>query len=955
MLRLLTFGGLALERDDGPAPRLRPQRLAILAVLAAAGDRGASRERLATLFWPDSDDSRHSLRQALYALRHELGADAIAGDGVLAIDRKVLTSDLLEFRAALAAGDRVKAATLATGPFLHGFTLASCPEFERWADEERATISSDATKLLLAFAKEASAASDFESAADWWRRLTILDPLSGRFALGNLKALANAGDRAGALAFARAHEKLVRRELEADPDPEIRKLEAELRALPSPTVARAAPRKAAVVSAAAAETAAEPPDIPIHNTGRAPQRFTSRTALMVIATAALVTLAISSATILRRSNSTAASTTPTFAVGMISEDGIPDTLRIGGVLTDMLATNLARVAGLSVVANSRLFELMLPGQDTLPGGYLEAARRAGATEILQGRLLPGPQWTLSMEIQRVDLKTGLVKRGYRIGAADRFALVDSMTAAIAQDLQLGSPRGSIAEAMTDNQVAYRLYEEGLRAYNQYDEAAALRLMNAALEEDSTFAMAAYYAARSLGGNMAYVGNRARALKLAGRASERERLIITADLQAEDMDPRATAVAESLATKYPMDPRGHEFLWKALWTQGDWARSVTAIEKAIALDSAAEPAGRQGCRLCTDYWNLAETYVWWDSLPAAERTANRGLRMRPGWHAAWDILIRSAAALGDTARTAVYIRKFRQTNPLPVSPFYFIERDILLENYDRAELALESYLESPREDELGEALWLKTITLRNQGRLAEAIRLATSHSSPGDMNLATAALEAGMPALALPKLHGRASDDMSNLASSLQARVRTWNNTLIGMAFVAAGDTAAVRKLADTVEYWGRHSLYGRDRRAHHYLRGMLLVAKGKDVEAVAHLKAAIHSPTNGFTRVNYELGKALLRLNRPQEAVPVVRAALHGSIDGSNLYVTRTDLHELLAQAFDRIGSRDSAAFHYRAVANAWKRADARFHTRREVARARLADRAPPPRVASRLTSKPRP
>src|SRR4029079_9529663 len=165
--------------------------------------------------------------------------------------------------------------------------------------------------------------------------------------------------------------------------------------------------------------------------------------------------------------------------------------------------------------------------------------------------------------------------------------------------------------------------------------------------------------------------------------------------------------------------------------------------------------------------------------------------------------------------------------------------------------------------------------------------------------------------------------------------------------VAAGDTAQVRRLADTVEYWGRHSLYGRDQRAHHYLRGMLLVAQGKDNEAVPHLRAAIHSPTNGFTRVNYELGKTLLRLNRPAEAVPIVRGALHGDIDGSNLYVTRTDLHELLAQAFERLGNRDSATIHYRAVANAWKRADPRYHARREVASAWLAGRATPPRVAA--------
>jgi len=71
--------------------------------------------------------------------------------------------------------------------------------------------------------------------------------------------------------------------------------------------------------------------------------------------------------------------------------------------------------------------------------------------------------------------------------------------------------------------------------------------------------------------------------------------------------------------------------------------------------------------------------------------------------------------------------------------------------------------------------------------------------------------------------------------------------------------------------------------------------------------------------------------------VPVVRAALHGGIDGSNLYVTRTDLHELLAQSFERLGNRDSAAVHYRAVVRAWARSDPRYRERFNRARSWLA------------------
>lgn len=118
---------------------------------------------------------------------------------------------------------------------------------------------------------------------------------------------------------------------------------------------------------------------------------------------------------------------------------------------------------------------------------------------------------------------------------------------------------------------------------------------------------------------------------------------------------------------------------------------------------------------------------------------------------------------------------------------------------------------------------------------------------------------------------------------------------------------------------------------------MLLVAEGRDVEAAVEFREAMSSPTHGFTRINYELGRTLIRLNRPAEAVPVVRAGLHGDVYGSNLYMTRTDLHELLGQAFDRLKMRDSATVHYRAVLKAWERADPVYHPRREQARAALA------------------
>ena len=81
MLRLSTFGGLVLHQDGqlhtGPAAQRR--RLALLAAIAAAGRRGVGRDRLLALLWPDSEPEagRHSLYQALHAVRRSLGGDDV--------------------------------------------------------------------------------------------------------------------------------------------------------------------------------------------------------------------------------------------------------------------------------------------------------------------------------------------------------------------------------------------------------------------------------------------------------------------------------------------------------------------------------------------------------------------------------------------------------------------------------------------------------------------------------------------------------------------------------------------------------------------------------------------------------------------------------------------------------------------------------------------------------------
>ena len=85
MLRLKTFGGLWLEGDEGPLTGAATQRrrLVLLAALAAAGQRGMSRDAVVGLLWPEVDGTRAraALSQSLYALKRDTGVDELVLGG----------------------------------------------------------------------------------------------------------------------------------------------------------------------------------------------------------------------------------------------------------------------------------------------------------------------------------------------------------------------------------------------------------------------------------------------------------------------------------------------------------------------------------------------------------------------------------------------------------------------------------------------------------------------------------------------------------------------------------------------------------------------------------------------------------------------------------------------------------------------------------------------------------
>jgi DNA-binding SARP family transcriptional activator len=195
-LELHFLGAPHIQHNRAPVAIGRRKAIALLAYLAVTGQIH-SRDVLATLFWPELDQSR-----ARAALRRNLSALGKALDGDwLDADRETISLrrdtgvwvDVEALRALLSASNThvhpegdvcgeclaslADAAALYNDDFLAGFTLRDCPEFDDWQYFQRESLRREAAGALEQLARMHGALEEFEAAFSYARRWLALDPL----------------------------------------------------------------------------------------------------------------------------------------------------------------------------------------------------------------------------------------------------------------------------------------------------------------------------------------------------------------------------------------------------------------------------------------------------------------------------------------------------------------------------------------------------------------------------------------------------------------------------------------------------------------------------------------------------------------------------------------------------------------------------------------------------------
>jgi DNA-binding SARP family transcriptional activator/tetratricopeptide (TPR) repeat protein len=595
LLRLRTLGGLSVERLDGSSPPVSVtsarRRLALLAVLAAAGPGGSPRDKLLALFWPESDidRARHALDQTLYALKRSLDAETLVlGREELSLDPSAITSDVRELREALAKGDLEAAVELYAGPFLDGVFVTGAPEFERWLDGERDRLARDIEAALESLAATAASRRDHRAAATWWRRRLIADPTNARVVLALMSELAASGDPTAAFRQADLYRAVVAADPDHEPNPAVDALVEKLK------------RSAVVINPAARPTPKETRlDVPNEKPAAprpTPPRLVRRYRALGTA-AALVVVALSTAWMVavRHADSDRGWVLPADFDNR-TRDSIFDR-----ALDAALSAGLEQSGYVNVFPRARVQQTLIRMGRSAAGVRLseglarEVAQREGIRTIVAGTI-DGVDGNYVVTARLVDAASGDALWTEKSIARRRSDVIDAVDNLVRQlRRRIGESASSLAQrdlplpqATTGSLEALRKYADAGAAARSGQRRIALELWEQAVAIDSDFALAhaelgaAYYFSNDRPRGDAHF---ARALALLDRLTNREQFLVRASAEAwRGNRERAIDLRRALLAQYPNDPSAWGQIGYDYMRLGRHADAVAAFRKQLARDS-----------------------------------------------------------------------------------------------------------------------------------------------------------------------------------------------------------------------------------------------------------------------------------------------------------------------------------------------------------------------------------
>jgi predicted ATPase/DNA-binding SARP family transcriptional activator len=248
-LALYLLGPPELKLDNEPVIVDRRKTMALLAYLAV--QRGLhTRDFLSAFLWPEYEQSKAfmNLRHTLWETQQAIGAGWIIAHrdaiglipGVDSATGREIWLDVVQFELLLAecrlqndVSKRIALLTEGVGlyrnHFLTGFSLKDAPGFNEWTFARSEDLRHQLAGALTMLSDDLCSLGQAETAIPHAQRLVALDPLNEASHCWLMKIYVEAGQYNAALKQYQACEKILRRELGVDPQPETRALYKQIR------------------------------------------------------------------------------------------------------------------------------------------------------------------------------------------------------------------------------------------------------------------------------------------------------------------------------------------------------------------------------------------------------------------------------------------------------------------------------------------------------------------------------------------------------------------------------------------------------------------------------------------------------------------------------------------------------------------------------------------------------
>jgi DNA-binding SARP family transcriptional activator/TolB-like protein len=593
------------------------------------GSRQMHREELIELLWPgvEPDQGLNNLHKALHAARRALepGLSAGGASRFLAMrDQLVILQgadeiqvDVSEFETlaeeALKGGDREKieaALALCPGDLL--------PEdlYEDWTSVRREQLRARKEQLLLQRAAVCEASGDSAAAIDTCRLLLASNPTNETAHRGLMRLYAAAGQRYLAVEQFRICTETLRRELEAEPEPETAALYESI------VAGAVAPRPVPVAVATTANSA-------VPRTSRRPAYWLAALALVLCLAAAAVYF-------LR---------TPAVQVMAImplthSADS-PELEYLAEGITESVINDLSRLRQVRVMARSTVYRYRAKGIDAMAAAA-EMKVHSVLTGVISRR---GNNLLVVVELVAVPEGTRIWGNQYELTAKDLSSVQDRIASEIATSLRLrlsSNDRERLTGVNSRDPEAYRLYLQARYFWNLRSKDGYLRsidLFQSAIARDPSYAPA--YA--GLSDSYSFLGRddaptleymrKARAaaeqaLALDGKLAEAHASLA---MMSNVFEWNFQAADRGFRTALDLDPgyaTGHLFYGVFLAAQGDFRKAQAQLDQAAEIDPLSPIIA-----LCRGYPASFQGQV-----EPAIRGAKEALNISPGFPGALEDLM-----------------------------------------------------------------------------------------------------------------------------------------------------------------------------------------------------------------------------------------------------------------------------------------------------------------------------